>query len=140
MRRSSRHAAGVLVRAQDTNRYLVGFRSSRVDQPHTWSLIAGECDAGEMPREAAVRELAEEAGYHGPVELDRLCAEQFPGLSFTSFIGHVPIEFVPELDSETEAFRWCAFGDWPTPLHPGMTSILNSLGTRRLCESGEIVT
>ncbi len=127
MLRSSRHAAGLLVKAEDTGRYLVGLRSSRVDQPNTWSLIAGECDAGEMPRQAAVRELMEETGYRGPIELHRLHAEQLPGLSFTSFIGGVPAEFDPVLNSETAAFRWCSDCDWPSPLHPGMAVIIELL-------------
>ena len=48
----------------------------------------------------------------------------------SNFLAIVEREFVArDLETqgfqETEEFRWCKFGEWPSPLHFGFKAVLN---------------
>lgn len=86
-------------------------------------------DAG--PPYAALRELAEETGYRGNVNLERasLDVTRSPtGLVFWTFGGHVPTEFRVRLNPEHTAAGWFAVQRLPTPLHPGVIRLFHRLG------------
>jgi hypothetical protein len=44
---------------------------------------------------------------------------------YYNFLAIVEDEFVPSLGWEADDFRWCTFGEWPSPLHFGMVSLFN---------------
>lgn len=119
-------AAGIFLVSTSTKRVLLGQRSMLVPEPHTWSVWGGHVDRGERPEDAAVRELAEEAGYEGPVRLVRLppgwCAQGV----YENFLGLIDAEFEPRLTWETKASRWAPldYHALPRPLHPGLVRLL----------------
>lgn len=123
------NAAGILLVAP-TGRVLLLRRSD----DGTWALPGGmvePTDAG--PPYAALRELAEETGYGGHVNLERasLDVTRSPtGLVFWTFGGHVPREFRVRLNPEHTAAGWFHASRLPAPLHPGVARLFRRLGLR----------
>lgn len=118
--------AGCLVLSRKTGRLLFNLRSAEVLEPHTYGTWGGAVDDGESRIQAVLRELREEAGYHGPVKLYKMAVFTAPGgtFSYTNYIAVVDAEFDPTLDHESDGFKWVAFGKWPTPLHRGAKYLL----------------
>ena len=119
--------AGVIFRARDTGRVLLSLRSEFVNEPHTWGVWGGAIEAGEAPAAAVRREVMEECGYKGPLNLKVLYVYTKDQFKFTTFLADVPTEFVPRLDWETEDYQWCTPGDWPSPLHFGVKALKSEL-------------
>jgi len=121
------NAAGILLVARSGRVLLL----RRADDG-TWALPGGmiePTDAG--PPYAALRELAEETGYRGNVNLERasLDVTRSPtGLVFWTFGGHVPTEFRVRLNSEHTAAGWFDVRALPVPLHPGVIRLFRRLG------------
>jgi 2'-5' RNA ligase/8-oxo-dGTP pyrophosphatase MutT (NUDIX family) len=122
--------AGVLPVARSTGRVLVSYRSSRVNEPHTWGVFGGAIDAGEDPKRAAMREMQEELGCCRDVDL-------IPGFVFTSsgggfkyynFLGLVDEEFKPRLDWETEKAVWMSWSELVAlrPKHFGLEAFMKN--------------
>jgi 8-oxo-dGTP pyrophosphatase MutT (NUDIX family) len=123
-----RKAAGCLIVAKSTGRFCVNHRSQGVNVPNTWGTWGGEMDPGEDARTAAKREMAEETEYSGPVEMIPLYVFKDPakGYTYYNFLAVVDEEFEPELNWESQGFRWVEYGDWPNPLHPGLKALLSN--------------
>lgn len=120
-----KQGAGCLFLAKDTGRFCIAHRSPNVEQPNTWGTWGGAIDSGENPKDAVQREVNEEAGYHGPLELIPLYVfKHTSGFRYYNFLAVVETEFTPVMDWETQGFEWCKWGEWPDPLHPGMTLLL----------------
>lgn len=119
--------AGCIFVAKDSGRVLLALRSEFVNEPGTWGVWGGAIDAGENPRAAVSREVHEETGYTGPLNLKQLHVFTKDQFTFTTFLAEVPTEFVPKLDWETEDYQWCTPGDWPSPLHFGVKDLLPKL-------------
>jgi 8-oxo-dGTP pyrophosphatase MutT (NUDIX family) len=121
-----RQAAGCLFVAKDTGRFCVSHRSQAVNEPGTWGTWGGAVDEGEDPAQAVRREIAEETGYTGTMKLLPMLVFQAPTGSFRyyNFLAVVETEFEPQMDWETQGYRWVDFGDWPEPQHPGLKSLL----------------
>ena len=121
-----RQAAGCIFLAQETGKFCLAHRSQAVLEPGTWGTWGGAIDSDEDPAEAVRREVAEEAGYTGAMQLIPLLVFQAPGGTFRyhNFLAVVPAEFSPELNWETQDYQWVAWGEWPEPLHPGMRALL----------------
>ena len=121
-----KRGAGCLFLASDTGRLLLAKRSGAVLEPHTWGTWGGAIDEDEDPAEAVQREVKEEAGYTGQLNLIPVYAYKDPNSSFRYFnyLAVVPAEFEPRLDHETEGFEWVEPGDWPSPLHPGLAELV----------------
>lgn len=100
-------------------------RSEYVEQPGTYGTWGGAIDSGENPEKAAKREVYEETGYQGHVELVPLYVFKSGTFSYYNFAAVVDREFVPELDWESQGYVWCNYGEWPSPLHFGLVSLLN---------------
>jgi 8-oxo-dGTP pyrophosphatase MutT (NUDIX family) len=93
-----RAGVGVYPVAEDTGRMLVGLRSKKVQTPGHWSGFGGLLEPGESFEQAARRELREETGYSGTLELEEFA----PSMYF----GYVPREYRPKLNWETERAFW----------------------------------
>jgi len=121
-----KRGAGCLPVAQDTGRILFPHRSRNVLEPNTWGSWGGAIDGGENPEVAVRRELREEAGYKGKLRLRPMLVfkDADKGFQYHNFAALVPKEFTPKLNWETQGFRWVEFGDWPSPLHPGVKTLL----------------
>lgn len=122
----SKRAAGTLVFARGTGRFLLGKRSAEVSDPGTWSTFGGAMDRGESPPRTVRRELREEVGYHGDTSLIPLLEyKDFDrGCVYHNYLTIVPEEFTPVLNWETEAAEWFEYGEFPAPLHPGVEALL----------------
>lgn len=118
-------AAGAFVFAADTGRCLLQKRGKDGDFAGTWGQFGGGMEDGETREAAVQRELAEETGYSGPIFMRALTPNVDPHFTYHNFAAVVPTEFTPVINGETEDHIWCVFGQWPTPLHPGVQKTFN---------------
>lgn len=117
--------AGCIILARDTGRILLPHRSDEVQEPGTWGCWGGAIDRGLSPEEAVRREVEQEAGYIGDLELVPLYVFSHPsGFRYYNFLAIVDHEFEPDLNWETQDFRWVTYGRWPRPLHFGLAGLL----------------
>ena len=124
-----KQGAGCIILAKSTKRILLPHRSRSVQEQNTWGVWGGAIDSDEIPKEAAKREVQEEAGYDGIAEMIPLSVfekENKDGTIFNyhNFLAIIDKEFVPKLNWETQDYKWVDFGDWPQPLHFGLQSLL----------------
>jgi len=115
--------AGIYLVAADTGRFLFMHRSPYVDHPNTWGGIGGAIDPGESPVKAVRREVSEEVGYDGLIEVHLLrpwTDGVEGGYVFHNHVGIVPTEFTPTLDWENQGFRWVHGDELPRNLHHGV--------------------
>ena len=102
--------SGVLVVARDTQRILLGLRSEDVNEPNTWGNFGGAIgvtDWGEPeealpPEENALKEMAEEIGYTGAIEMIPSFTYRSPEFTYYNFIGLVD----RESDVPLNQFNW----------------------------------
>lgn len=118
-------AAGCLFLAQDTKRICIAHRSKYVQEPNTWGTWGGAIDSNETPEFAALREVREEAGYQGKVfKIKPLFVfKHRSGFTYYNFLVVIEHEFRPELNWESQSYGWFDYGDWPSPLHPGLVQL-----------------
>ena len=116
-------AAGCIIVAADTGRWCLQQRSNSVSDPGVWSTWGGGREPGESVPQCVRRELAEESGYQGPVKLEPIDSNS----TYATFLAHVPYEFEPDLNSESQDYQWCDPEDLPEPLHPGLQQTLGML-------------
>ena len=126
-----KRGAGAIVMAKTTGKLLLPYRSLYVLQPHTWGVWGGAIDPKEKPEDAVKREMKEEVGYRG-LDIDLIPLYVFEdektGFRYHNFLAVVPDEFTPDLNWETDNFKWVEFGDWPTPLHFGLKALIKNSG------------
>lgn len=113
-------AAGCILYAEDTGRWGFQQRSDTVTDPGVWSTWGGGRQKGETLAQCVRRELAEEGGYLGPLKLELLDNNGH----YATFVGLVPQEFKPQLNSEAKSWCWVDAGDWPHPLHDQLKPLL----------------
>ena len=116
-------AAGIILYAEDTGRYGLQQRSNEINDPGLWAAWGGGREPGESLEQCARRELAEEGGYTGPINLKRLAENS----KYVTFLGTVPSEFKPRANPEWQDYCWVEAGDWPSPMHPGVAAALKNL-------------
>ena len=120
-----KRGAGCLVFAKASNKFLIGYRSNFVQEPNTWGTWGGAIDDKENPQKAAIRELKEETGYTGNIEaVIAMLVFQKASFKYFNYLIVINKEFLPVLNCENKDFRWVCIGDWPTPMHPGMKSLI----------------
>lgn len=123
-------AAGILL-VEPEGRCLLLLRSD----DGTWALPGGHVEEGdETPLLAALRELGEETGYEGDVEVERATLDARrarSGFVYWTFGGHVTERFSPLLNAEHTDFGWFSTSDLPSPLHPGVKRLFERLGVGR---------
>lgn len=141
-------AAGVAIQARDTGRVLLLRRTDG-----RWDLPGGGAEARDRTSlVTAMRELIEETGYRGSLDLedDELTFYEDPSGSderylwatvppesyrtrYVAYRGSVPREFRPEFDGEHDAHGWFSADDlaWGTgavveglPIHEGVQVVL----------------
>lgn len=118
--------AGCIILAKDSGNLLLPFRSRYVEQPNTWGTWGGAIDTNENPSEAAKREVFEESGYGGKIEMIPLYVfKHESGFKYYNYLAVVEHEFTPRLNWETENFGWFNLNELPSPLHFGLSSVLN---------------
>lgn len=116
--------AGCLFGALSTRRFLIAHRSRSVQEPGTWGTWGGAIDRGLTPEQAVRKEVQEESGYHADFRLVPLYVFTDQSFQYSNFLAIVEDEFDPELNWETQGFKWCKYGEWPAPLHPGLARLL----------------
>jgi 8-oxo-dGTP pyrophosphatase MutT (NUDIX family) len=114
------HSAGILIRARDTRRFLFLKGHDGI-----WSVPGGGVEPGERAKDAAVRELVEETGFHGQLLVSTRAVDLH---GYKLYAGEVSREFVPELSDEHVAYQWASTVDPPRPLHPGLDRALREAG------------
>jgi 8-oxo-dGTP pyrophosphatase MutT (NUDIX family) len=120
--------AWIIVYDPDTNRFLMGKRSSKVNNPNMWNFFGGHVDVGESPRVAALREFKEETGISPKNKV--------------SFLGKIVTKkriinvFITTLSSDTKipfnrkehsAIKWFKPGKLPSKVNPPTKPILKNL-------------
>jgi 8-oxo-dGTP pyrophosphatase MutT (NUDIX family) len=115
--------AGVLPIAA-TGRILLGFRSAGGNQK-TWASWGGSIEKGETPKETARRELEEETGFSGKIELIPFHVRETNSKIYHLFIGLVDEEFEPKLNEEHSKSKWLSFKKAKTykPHHPSLKDL-----------------
>lgn len=102
-------AAGVLPISKATGRLLPNMRSAAVGAGRSagqFSTWGGALDEGETPQQAAIRELKEEAGYSGPMQLIPGFVFRNDKYEYHNFIGIVPNEFNASTNWESGTTNW----------------------------------
>ena len=129
--------SGVLVVARDTQRILLGLRSEDVNEPNTWGNFGGAIgvtDFGEPeealpPEENALKEMAEEIGYTGAIEMIPSFTYRSPEFTYYNFIGVVDRESdVPlnQFNWEVSELRWFTLDEVMalSNLHFGVSALM----------------
>lgn len=116
-------SAGCIIVAEDTGRWCLQQRSDTVSDPGVWSTWGGGVEPGETLEQAVSRELAEEGGYTGPIQLEHLHQTS----KYATFIARVPQEFEPQINHESKDWCWADQDQLPKPLHPGLVEALSNL-------------
>ena len=124
--------SGAIPFAKSTGRFLINHRSMHVEQPGTYGTWGGAIDRQEDPKDAAERELREEAGYGGSVEMVPLYVFRKGTFAYHNFMAIVEDEFVPHLDWESQGYKWVEWGKWPKPTHFGLTGLVNDPESARI--------
>lgn len=119
--------AGGVFYAKSTGRILLAYRSSYVNEPHTWGVWGGAIDGKENPTQAVRREIKEETGYQGDFQLKEIYVYKNGNFKYHNFLITVEEEFTPKLCWETEDFGWFDSYQIPKPLHFGLKALLPHL-------------
>lgn len=120
-----KQGAGSIVLAKDTGRLLIPHRSRYVQEPNTWGVWGGAIDSEEDPEEAAKRELEEEAGYQGDIEMIPLSVFSKNSFRYYNFLAIIDEEFEPQLNWETQGYKWTSLDNLPSPLHFGLQWLIS---------------
>ena len=122
-----RQAASIVVRR---GQYLLLVQRARAPSPALWALPGGGVEAGETPREAALRELWEETGLTADTATFLMQVELKGEPAFELHIFEAEaVAGEPEARDDAAAVAWVRF-DKATdlPLAPGMAELLAQLG------------
>jgi 8-oxo-dGTP pyrophosphatase MutT (NUDIX family) len=124
---------GVLPICTETKRILLPFRSGYVNEPHCFGVWGGKIDEEYGQTEDDImdvvkREFMEESGYDSEIKLIPAYIFKTSNNSFTyyNFIGLLDEEFDPELNWETESYKWVTFDEMIEikPKHFGLVGLL----------------
>ena len=81
---------------------------------------------GESPAIAAKREAFEEIGRSVSVTSEiPLYVFKSNNFQYHNFLIVTPHEFAPFLDWESDDYVWVSYGEWPKPMHFGLSGIIN---------------
>ncbi len=124
-------AGGAILYSRTTKRFLVGFRSVDVMEPNLcWGTFGGKLDVGDDTdiEEAVIREIEEETGYIGSIDLKGgyIFKDVNKDFEYHNFIGLIDEEFEPELNCENDNAKWVTLNELYSlkPKHPGLEKFL----------------
>jgi len=130
----ARGAAGVLMRhtdGQGQRRFFLQKRSAWVDHGGTYSVPGGAIDDGELPQDAARREMCEEMGRIPAMEHSHTHVDEHGDWAYHTVVADVEHQLTPDGDGGSEH----AGGGWFTPeemrhlpLHPGFRATWDKVG------------
>lgn len=126
--------AGATIMSRKTGRILLGLRSNGCESPGTWCNFGGGVEEGETPEQGCMREIWEEAGYDGPMELVHMHESKQPDFTYHNFVGLVDDEFEPVLNDEHTEYQWADPDAMPEPLHPEYQKALEQEQSRHLMQ------
>ena len=125
--------AGCIFMARSTNRFLLAHRSDNpppydVEQPGTWGTWGG-AGYGSPTKQAVIQrvrtEVHEETGHNIDAQFLPLYVFKKNTFQYFNFLAILDEEFEPHLNWESQGYRWCKFGEWPSPLHFGLKAVLS---------------
>lgn len=119
-----RTAAGCLILARRTGRFLFCFRSRNVPSGGTWSLWGGKPEGDESPIQTALREVQEETGFASPTQPSHIHRLSNRSFTYDTFLMVVEDEFSPITGKEADGYAWLPIEDVPTPIHWGLEKLL----------------
>ena len=124
--RGYHYAVGCLLLAADTLNISFQLRSADSDTPNVFGCWGGSIDGNEEAFTALKRELMEETGYSGRMKIYPLMTyyDAAKGFSYANNLVVIPKQFEIAKNSESAGSTWGPYGQWPTPLHPGLQSLL----------------
>jgi 2'-5' RNA ligase/8-oxo-dGTP pyrophosphatase MutT (NUDIX family) len=142
----SGQASGILPVCPAKGTICLAMRSNYVDHPNVYSTIGGALQEGLGPAESAKKELAEETGYTGGINLiPAFTYSGFGGFNYHNFIGVVSQEFglnpqpggTHDLEhkDETASLNWVPYetvmediGTNSSKYHPGLLKLFQNSG------------
>lgn len=127
-------AAGAIIKAEDTQRILLGHRSGEVLEPYTWGSFGGAIDSDENIKNAVIREVREEIGSISIVKIIPLYIFKKNNFRYYNFLIVTKNEFDPTLNWENNKAQWFNFGEWPNPLHFGLKALLSDIKSLKIIE------
>jgi 8-oxo-dGTP pyrophosphatase MutT (NUDIX family) len=118
-----KRAAGVLFTTPDGDALFI--KRQGADYAGHWSIPAGSVENGETFHDAAEREAHEEVAFRDlpSFRFLRQTSDE-DGLDFATFRHNLDERFDPELNDESSEYVWAPLNDPPSPLHPGLASLL----------------
>ena len=122
-------AAGVLLICKKSGRLLPNMRGRSVAAGNTVSTWGGALDEGETPEKAVEREVREETGYGGNIELIPSFIFRNEKYEYHNFIGLVENEFKPMLNWESNSMNWMTWeelNEMSHKWHPAFKSFINN--------------
>lgn len=123
--KATRRCAGMLVVACSTTRLLLLKRSDN----GMWENPGGHVEPGESYQDAALRELAEETGYDGPMAVAPTSINTGSmWVKYECFCGFIKYEFEPTL-TEHDEYRWVERDNLPARTLPGAKKAVAYLRT-----------
>jgi 8-oxo-dGTP pyrophosphatase MutT (NUDIX family) len=119
-------AAGAIFFSNETKRFMLGYRSDEVLEPHTYGTFGGAIDINESIKSSVRRELKEETGQSDLLKLNALHIFKSKGFRYYNYIAFVEKEFSPCLNWENENYKWFTLNKLISckNLHFGMANIL----------------
>lgn len=129
-------AAGCLPISTETKRILLCYRSSYVNEPHTYGLWGGKVEEDDSLEDTVINELCEETGYYGEIDLIPVFIFRNDNKTFEyhNFIGIIQDEYKPTLNWESDGYKWITFDELLKikDKHPGLELLLEDKKTLKI--------
>ena len=94
-----------------------------------WGLAGGRNENNETAWEGLQREIQEELGnlpdIKKTIPLETFISND-ENFKFHTYLCVIDEEFIPILNKEHNGYAWVSFGNWPKPLHQGLSNTLRS--------------
>ena len=127
--------SGALILAKDTGQLLFALRASRYigpERPREWNLWGGRLYLHESPEMGVIRNAKEQTGYKGNFEdVTQLYSfiSLYTNFRYYTYLLTVENEFTPTIDRKLiDHYQWVEYGDFPSPLHPAVKTLLDRAG------------